>query len=95
MARDFCVSLFRTADSKAAPPATGPGKFEVEFEFTAVPPNLRLAIYIMGAFVSRKLHSGRFDFKARARPGDLESRRDWRSAESTIFTGEVYALPPP
>ena len=49
----------------------------------------------MGAFVSRTLHSERFDFKARARPEDLDSRRDWQSTESTIFTGEVWALSPP
>ena len=80
--------------SQTKPSPTGKGKFEVEFEFTVMPPKLRLTIYIMDAFISRTLHSERFDLKARARPEDLDSRREWFTTESTVFSGEVWALSP-
>ena len=75
-------------------PERGNAKYNVEFEFTAASPNLRLSVYLMDWYRSRTLHSQRFDFKARGREEALESRWDWASTDKTKFLGDVFALAP-
>ena len=75
-------------------PETGDGRYNIEFEFTAVPPSLRLSVYAMGEYRSKTLRSQRFDFKARAHDEDLESRRDWHPSSRARFLGDVFALHP-
>ena len=69
-------------------------KVRIEFEFTAAPPDLRLSVYFMVGYRSRTLYSHRFDFKARSRDADLESRRDWATVGKCRFVGDVFAFPP-
>ena len=76
-------------------PERGNGKYNFEFEFADVPPNLRLSVYLMDGYRSRTLRSQRFDSKARAREEDLESRRDWPESDKVRFLGDVFDLSPP
>ena len=55
-------------------PEKGDGEIQVEFEFTAAPPDLRSSVYFTDHYRIRALYSQRFDFKARAHEEDLESR---------------------
>ena len=63
LTRDFGFSFYRPFESKFAQTQEG-GTFEVEFEFAAMPPKLRLTVYFRGSFKIKTLHSERFDFKA-------------------------------
>ena len=75
-------------------PERGGGEFNIEFEFTAAPPGLRLPVYFMNGYRSRTLHSQRFDPNSRACEEDPVSRRDWPTADKTRFVCDVFALPP-
>ena len=74
-------------------PDRGNGKYNVEFELTAFTPNLRLSVYLVDESRSRTSHSQRFDFKARAREEDPESRRDLPATDKMRFLGDVSPYP--
>ena len=69
-------------------------KIELEFHMTVFPPSLKFTVYLMGKFTSYTLNSERFDFKSRASPEDLDSRRDWLSAKIVVLLGDVFILEP-
>ena len=69
-------------------------KVELEFRMNLIPPSLKFTVYLMDRFVSHTLNSERFDFKSRANPEDLDSRREWYSADSTCFIGDVFVVEP-
>ena len=69
-------------------------KIEVEFQMSLVPSSLKFTVYLMDQFASWALNSERFDFKARANEEDLESRREWYSANSQSNLGDVFILEP-
>ena len=75
-------------------PQFGNDRAQTEFEFTDMPPSLRLSIYFMGRYESRTLHSQMFDFKARGAPEDLDSRKEWQSTDKMKFLGDVFVISP-
>ena len=69
-------------------------KVQLEYFMTLVPPSLKFTVYLMDKFTSYALNSERFDFKSRASEEDLESRRDWQSAQMVTLLGDVFILEP-
>ena len=69
-------------------------KHQIEFELALESPELKLVIYFTKTCHSRALFSERCGAKSRAAREDLESRRDWATADFDNFAGDVFAFPP-